>query len=64
MTVKDQQDNNVAGCSFTYRPDVGATVAIVPVNLISGALILTHSIAGATNGVNGFGLSNSVNGSH
>ena len=64
VTFTDQQGNNVAGCSSNYRPDIGATVATVPINLASGALVVTHSVGGNVNGVNGSSITNGVNGAH
>ena len=40
----DKQGNSVTDCSYTYRPDIGATVAEVPVDLAPGALVITHSV--------------------
>ena len=39
----DRQGNSVADCLYTYRPDIGATVAEVPIDLAPGGLVITHS---------------------
>ena len=40
----DKQGNSATDCSYSYRPDIGATVAEVPINLAPGALVITHSV--------------------
>ena len=43
ITFTDKQGSNVTGCPYDYRPDVGATVATIPISLAPGALVLTHT---------------------
>ena len=64
VTFADKQGNNVTGCSYNYRPDIGATVTTVPISLASGALVVTHSVGSTVNGVNGSSISNGINGAH
>ena len=64
VTFTDKQGDNVTGCSYNYRPDIGATVATVPIGLASGSLVITLSVGGTVNSVNGSSVTNSVNGAH
>ena len=51
VAFKDKQGNNATGCSYDYRPDIGATIATVTISLASGALVIKHSVGGAVNGI-------------
>ena len=62
VTFTDKDGSDVAGCSFNYRADIGATIASVPVTLASGTLAITHSVIENVNGVSGPSTTNGVNG--
>lgn len=64
VTFTDKQGDNVTGCSYNYRPDLGATIATVPIDLASGLLVITLSVGGTVNGVNGSSVTNGVSGVH
>ena len=62
VTFTDKQGSSVTGCSFIYRADIGATIALVPVTLASGTLAITHSVVDKVNGVSDPGTTGLVNG--
>lgn len=54
VTFTDGAGKEAAGCAAEYRAGIGAVVAMVPVQLASGApLVITQSVGGAGDGVNG-----------
>ena len=54
VTFADKSGNTVQGCSSSYRGDVAATVATVPIVLAPGGLVVKLSSGGAVSGlVNG-----------
>ena len=62
VTFADKQGSNVTGCSVTYRPEIAATVATVPISLAPEALVITHSVGAMINGINGTNAMNGVDG--